>query len=253
MVRSARSALALAVSLAAASAPGAARASDTLQPLRVLVYDVAYSTTTVRREHTSGFTNSPGGSTGSVAGSGLVDRRFSTDETGTLTVAIVAATRDGGLAADVTFAGKSARQPTVRVAILADGSLSLDPRHALAPASIRLLPFLARGLVAERSVNPGSSWAVDAPPPATGKTTYRVVAVDGERATIETSSSLTHKGTSAVTEAVEGRTVYETERLAPLSLELRIVTRRDVTSEQRDTIDAHLVATRLSDTFSAHG
>ncbi len=229
---------------------GAARAADAPKPLRVLVYDVAYSTSTLRHEQTSGFTSSPNGTMGSIAGSGSVDRRFGSDDSGRLTVAVIAATADGGLVVDVSYAGKSTSQPVVRVAILRNGDLSFDPKTPLLGAATGLLPFLSRGLIAERNVNPGSSWIVQAAAPATGATTYRVVTLEGERATLELDSSITVKGASGFAEATQGKAVYATDVLSPLSLDLHSIIRRDVSVEQADTIDARLVATVVSDTFA---
>jgi hypothetical protein len=239
--------LALSVALAVVAGAGTAGAGEALKPLRVMVYDVIYSTSTLRREHTSGFTGSEFG--GSVAGLGLVDRRFGSDDTGTLTVSIVAATRDGGLVADVTFAGRSVNQSTVRVAILRDGGLTYDPRLALSPAATGLLPFLARGLLAERNVNVDSAWTVAARPPAAGQTTYKVVATDGDRATIEIESAIAVRGAAAFAESTQGRALYATELLSPLSLDLHSTVRRDVSAEETDTVDSRLSAKLRSDVF----
>jgi hypothetical protein len=215
---------ALAAAAALLACAGAARAADAPKPLRVLVYDVAYSTTTVRREHTSGFSNS---GSGIGTGSGAVDRRFGSD-----------------------VVGKSMTQPVIRVAIAKDGSLSYDPKTQLSGQALGLLPFLSRGLIAEREVNPGSTWSVSALAPAAGTTTYRVTAVDGKRATLELDSSITMKGGSAFTQAAQGKTVYATDLLSPVSVDLHTVIRRDLSIDLADTTDARLSATMVSDTFA---
>lgn len=236
--------LALAFVLCSAVQP--AGAADASKPLRVLVYDVNYTTTTLRREHTSGFTE--GGT--SVTTSGIVDRRFGGDDAGTLTVAIVAATQDGGLVADVTFSGKEKSQPVVRVAILQDGRLSYDPRLSLSGPAIALLPFLARGLVAERDVNPDSSWTIQAKAPSTGTTTYKVVSLDADVATIDVTSTVSVRGRDAYAESVTGRTAYAVDKLSPLSLELNGTTRRDVNMGESETTEIHLSAKLHSDSFA---
>jgi hypothetical protein len=238
-------ALAAAVALLACAGP--ARAADAPKPLRVLVYDVAYSTTTVRREHTSGFSTS---GSGIGTGSGAIDRRFGSDDRGTLTVAIIAATADGGLVADASFVGKSITQTVIRVAIAKDGSLSYDPKRQLSGQAMGLLPFLSRGLIAERDVNPGSTWSVAALAPAAGTTTYRVSTVDGNRATLEIDASITTKGGSGFTESVQGKSVYATDLLSPVSIDLHTVIRRALSIDLADTTDARLSATMVSDTFA---
>jgi len=235
----------------AAVVAGSAGAADATKPLRIIVYDVTYSSSTVRHEHTSGFTGYATG--GSTTGSGLVDRRFSNDDAGTLTVAIVAATPDGGLVADCSFVGKQQSQTTVRVAILKDGSMSYDPKLALSPPAAGLLPFLARGLIAERNVSVDSAWSVPAQAPASGETTYKVVATDGVRATLDIVSAIVVKGRSPFTESTSGRTIYATDLLSPISLDLHSTLRRDVSPEMSDTIDSYLTAKLRSDVFPKAG
>jgi hypothetical protein len=238
---------ALAASFAVLACAGAARAADAPKPLRVLVYDVAYSSTTVRREHTSGFSNS---ASGIGTGSGSIDRRFGSDDRGTLTVAVIAATADGGLVVDASFVGKSITQPVIRVAISKDGSLSYDPKTQPSAQALRLLPFLSRGLIAERDVNTGSTWSVQALAGAAGTTTYRVTAFDGTRATLEFDESITVKGGSGFTQSAQGKTVYATDLLSPISIDLHTVIRHDVSIDLADTTDSRLSATIVSDTFA---
>jgi hypothetical protein len=238
---------ALAASAAFLTCAAAGGAADASQPLRVLVYDVAYSTSTLRAEHTSGFTN---GGTGSVAGSGRVDRRFGSDDRGTLTVAVVAATADSGLVVDVSLVGKELTQPVVRVAIWEDGTLSYDPKATLSRQAIGVLPFLARGFIAGRDVNPGSNWIVPPAKSAEGDTKYHVVSVEGRRATLEVQSNKVVRGAAGFAESAQGTAVYETDLISPVSLDLYSTVRRDVSVNEADTINVHLVATMVSDTFA---
>lgn len=244
-----RRSLVLFAALALSPAAPAA-AAETLKPLRTIVYDVTSSANVSRREQTSGFINNPNGTMGSVtSGSGAVDRRFTSDNSGRLTLAIVAAPPDGNLVADVTFHGKTGVQPVVRVVIFDNGTLSYDPKTPLSTEAIRLLPFIARGLVAERDVSPGSSWSVTAPPPAVGTTTYRVLHVADTRATIEVDGSIVYKGAAGFAEQQHGITTYATDVLAPISLDITTRTRRDVSAEQSDTTDSHFLAILVSDSF----
>jgi hypothetical protein len=229
----------------------AAQPAPPAKAFRTIVYDVAYSTITLRREQTSGFGKNIGtGATTSVAGSGAVDRRFTADDRGTLTVAVIAATRDGGLVVDAAFAGKTASHPPVRVAIFKDGGLSYDPNTPLSPAAIRFLPLLSRGLVAEKTIAPGEFWTAAAAAPASGNTTYRVLQVDGERATLGIDAAVSLRGPAGFDEHSEGQTVYATDLLSPLSLDLTSHVRRQISAEQNDTIDSRLVVTLVSDSFA---
>jgi hypothetical protein len=241
--------LAVAAALACAASAPLAAAAQPAKVLRTIVYDVAYSTVTLRREQTSGFTNTARGS-GSVAGSGAVDRRFTADDRGTLTVGVIAATADGGLVVDAAFAGRTASHPPVRVAIFADGRLSYDPKSPLSPEAIGFLPFLARGFVADKTIAPGESWTAPASPPATGTSTYRVLHVNGERATLGIEATASLPGPGGFDQRAEGTTVYATDLLSPLSLDLTSHVRRQVGAEQNDRIDSHLVVTLVSDSFA---
>ncbi|GAC1583573.1 MAG: hypothetical protein NVS3B7_18930 [Candidatus Elarobacter sp.] len=237
--------LALAAVLSVLAPAFPAVAADSPAALRTLVYDLSFSTLTTRREQTSGFSGALDG--GSVtAGHGAVDRRFAADDRGKLTVAVVAATADGGLVADVTFGGRNSAQPPVRVAIFRDGRVSYDPKAPILPAAVRLLPFLARGFITGKTVAPGEFWSVPLPPPTAGTATYHVSHVEGERATIAVDSLGSIPGAS---EHVEGTTTYATDLLAPISLDLVARAHRQASAEQSDTIDVHVTAALLSDTF----
>lgn len=232
----------LAASLFAAT--GFVRAAEPLKPIRTLVYDVSYSLSVLRLEQTSGF--------GAASGHGLVENRISADEQGTLTVAVVAASQDGGLVADVTFTGKSTTQPTIRVAIPLNGDLSYDPNQKLSPAAGRLLPFLARGLLTEHQIAPGQTWSVAAAPPETGAANYRVESVDGTRAVISIDSKLALAGPKGFEEHMQGTTTYATDVLAPIRLDLTGTARHEIPPNQSDTSTSHLVATQVSDSFVHH-
>ena len=200
-----------------------------MKPLRVIVYDVSYASTTVRREKTSGF-DANGMSGG---GSPFVEHRFSSDDAGALTVSIVAATPDGGLVADC-----------------ADGRLSFDPHASLVPEATALLPLLSRGLVADRTIDVASSWSVPAAQPATGETTYKVVSIDGARAKLGIQSAISVKAPPPFTESTTGEMVYATDVLSPVSLDLHSTVRRTVNGDQSDTVDSYVTAKLRSDTFA---
>lgn len=232
------------VAVAALAVPAGA---ETVHPLRTLVYDVNYTAEVVRHEQTSGFNGSGIGNI--AAGHGAVDRRFGSDDQGRLTIEIVAATPDGGLVADVSYAGKIA-QPRTRVAIFKDGRLSFDPAMPLAPPALRVVPFLARGFVAERDLSPGASWQAEAPAPAVGNLSFRVAHADATVATIEFEGSMVVRGSNGFAETERGSTLYAVDTLAPVQLDFRTTTRRELGTEQSDTTDAHVVAHVVSDSFA---
>lgn len=243
----------LAVVAALLITAGTTQAADTLKPLRTLIYNVSYSVTVIRREQTSGFGGSTlGDSTSTSQGHGAVENKLSSDEQGTLTVAVVAASADGGLVTDVSFVGKNTAQSTIRVAITIDGQLSYNPNTPLSPEAARVLPFLARGLLTDHQIAAGQTWNVPAAQPATGSANYRVVSVDGTHAVIGIDSSLSLRGPRGFDEHTQGTTTYATDVLSPISLDLTSVARHELPPNQSDTTNSHIVATQVSDSFAHH-
>ena len=224
-----------------------------VRPLRSLVYDVSYAAHTRHDKKTSGFNGGYGGDPGNggpgVGGSGTASVAMDGSDSGRLTIDIIAATADAGLVVDVTYSGKLSTQPTMRVALYPDGRLTADPSKTLGPEALHILPLLARGFMANRTIEVGSSWVVAAPPPARGSTTYRVNRVDGENATISLDGSMSISGVNGFDESDHGTTTYATDLISPLSYDLNSRIRRQLGSDETITTDAHLVATLVSDTF----
>jgi hypothetical protein len=251
-----RSLLAFAVTLAFA-APIAAPAADApAKSLRHLVYDVTYSARTTQEVKSSGFNGGYGGSAmpgegaGAASGTGTASQYMNGDDHGKLTIDVVAATQDGGLVVDTSFAGSANVQPTTRVALYADGRLSADPAHPLCPEAVRLLPLIARGFIANRDVSAGSSWNVPAPAPAKGSTTYRVQSSDGARALIALEGVWSLPGPTGFDEADHGVTTYATDLVSPVSYDLTARIHRQLSMDQSMTTNAHLTATLVSDSFA---
>lgn len=240
-----RRALAAAAALLVLSAP--ARAAEKPRPLRVLVFDITYTARETRAVKTSGIVpNARGLGTHNVAGTGTAEQQADGNDRGKLTVDVIAATAEGALVVDAAFEGLRS-QPAVRVVVFRDGRLSWNPAQPLSPAGVRVLPLLARGLVSEKDVSPGSSWSVPAPPPQKGEVTYRVLHVDGDRATIEIEGMRTMSGSD---EYEHANTLYATDLLTPISLAFDARIRRQIGVDASLTTDAHLVATLVSDTFA---
>jgi hypothetical protein len=255
-----RSLLAFAAA-AAFIAPLAASAADAPAPtkvLRQLVYDVTYSARTTHEVKSSGFNGGYGGSgagngevnTGAAAGNGTASQYMNGDERGKLTIAVIAATQDGGLVVDTSFAGPTNPQPTTRVAVYADGRLSYDPAHPLAPETARMLPLIARGFIADRDVAAGSTWSVSAPAPAKGSTTYKVQNSDGHIARIAIEGVWSMPGPTGFDEADQGVTTYATDVISPLSYDLTARIHRQLGIDQSATTNAHLTATLVSDSLA---
>lgn len=241
--------LATACSVIVAGLPGIVFAqgnAPAVKPLRTLVYSVQYSVSTTNEEKTSGF------DTNNVAtpyGNATTRRTSNVDDAGTLTANVVAATPDGGLAVDAAFAGKSA-QPSIRVIVYPDGRLSAPPSAELSPEALRLLPLLARGIMADRTVAPGSSWALPVAPPAKGAYTFHVIAVDGDTARLGIDVDMTVAGPQGYDEHGKATATYDTAKLCPLSYDYTGISRHSPAMDQYVTTTAHLTATLVSDSFA---
>jgi hypothetical protein len=242
--------LALAISICAA-ATSAARAEDAPKPLRTLTYDVSYSLKSVQETTVSGLT---GGNVSETQreqeyGRGAVQRGISTDDRGTLQVDVVAATSDGGLVVDASYTGRQSKQLPLRVAIYSDGRLAYDPSHVLSTQALHVLPMLARGVIAERDVSPGSTWSQTFRAPVAGTAQYRVTHRDDTSATIVIAADMSVKGVGGFDEHDDATTRYSTERLCPLEYDVRFRVRRTGVGQSLAN-DGHVVATLVSDTFA---
>lgn len=239
------------VLLAVSLAPARAAEPPPIAVLRTLTYAVAYSAQTRSDEQTSGFR---GGGAGAIAtGNAHVERNASTDDAGTLTVEVLAATADGGLVVDAAYDGRTATQPKTRVAITREGRLSFDPRRSLSVEAEHLLPMLARGFVADRDVSPGTSWSVPLPAPAKGAATYSVKRVDGAAATLAVDTTIDVPGVRGFSESETGTLVYHTDRLCPTAVDLTIHERHAPAPDQYATTNARLTASLAHDSFVKPG
>ncbi len=246
----------LAIGIVAAFAvPAAATAADQpLKPLRTLVYDVQATAHSTHEKKTSGFNGSYGnqnaGPAGIGSGNGTAGVGLDGNDSGTLTIDVIAATPDGGLVVDTAYAGHLSSQPKIRVALYPDGRLSADPSKPLGPEALHILPLLARGFVANRDVSPGSSWTMSAPPPAKGSTTYRISGLDGDRATIALEGSLSLPGVNGFDETDRGTTIYATDLISPLSYDVTARIHRQIGVDESLTTETHLKVTLVSDSFA---
>lgn len=238
--------LVLGFALLLTTAP-AARADDS-KPLRTLTYEVAYTLQTVRDSRVSGLTGGQQHET--EAGRAAVQRGFSSNDRGTLQLDVIAAPNDGTLVVDAAYTGREAKQPRIRVAVFPDGTLTYDPKLLLSAQARRIVPLLARGIVAGRDVAPGSSWTTPFAKPASGTTTYRVSHRDDTRATIAIAADFVVPGPTGYEEHDDGTITYATDVLCPLSYDGRFRVRQQLTPDQLESSDSHVTATLVSDTFA---
>jgi len=222
------------------------------KPLRTLVFQVAYSIVSTSEHRISGLGGSSmtqPDSTNAAAGPTSVSQGFAVDDSGTMVVDVVAATADKGLVVDVSYNGKTTRQPPIRVAILSDGRLGYDPKKPICDQAIQLLPLLARGAFSDRELSTGVAWTVPFLPPLSGSKTYRVTGVTGADATFAVSTEVSTKGPQAFEEHSDGTLQYATDLQTPRRFDVQM-RNRHFTPEGGQTTDTRLTATLQSDSLS---
>lgn len=250
-MRGRRAALCAALWLTLLTVRPAAAAPAPTAPLRTLVYAMTVTSKTTNEEHTSGFRRAtPLSAETQVSGNATVKRVADVDDDGTLTIGVVAATGDGGLVVDAAYDGKATVQPSIRVGITAEGRLLYDPKRPLSVEAERLLPYLARGFVANRDVSPGGAWTIALPAPAHGSIAYTVSANAGSVATITIVATIQMPGNLGYSETDRGTLVYDTERLCPKRYELEVNEFHSPSPEEFVSTRALITATLRSDTFA---
>lgn len=237
-------ALALIAGLVLGAAPAA---GDEPKPLRTLVYEVAYTIQSSRDLHVSGLTG--GDQHATESGRAAVQRGFTSLDRGTLQIDVVAAPLDGTLVVDASYTGHESRHPPIRVVIYRDGALSYDPKYTLSAQARRILPLLARGVLAERDISPGSTWSTPLAKPAAGTTTYRISHRRENLATLVIAADFTVPGPSGFEEHDDATTDYATDVLCPVTYDGRFRVRRQVGPEQLESSDLRVTARLVTDTF----
>jgi hypothetical protein len=235
--------IALGVTVFAVLAPSAGAAQGA--PLRTLVYSVQFSAKTVNEERSPGFSAEGGPA---PYGNATTRRTSNVDRDGTLTANVVAAAADGGLVIDVSFVGKATAQPPIRVAVYAD-RLVYAPSADLSPEAVRILPLLARGIVAGRDVGPGSAWTIAAAAPLKGASTYHVTSLDGDTATFAIDVDMTVPGPKGFDEHGKATAIYDTAKLCPTRYDYTGTSRHQPAPDQYVTTTARVTATLVSDSF----
>lgn len=238
-----------------------------LKVVRRLTFDVTFDAKSTIENHISGFergtladvtgsgprtpTNGYGSSgtelSGTSTSAGPVTRRE-----GVITVDVVAATGDGGLAVDVSETDGSHR-PTnpVRVGIT-DESLYYSADADLTDEERALLHYLARDLVKPTTIDAGTTWVDDVR--ASGsveRMRYTVNGVDDQTKLLDATIDGTNaqRGMSGFTSTTTGSMTYDLATLVPTKLNLDTRT----TTEHGDRvirIESSLSATLRDDSFA---
>jgi hypothetical protein len=233
--------------LVAATRPGvAADAGTTTAALKVLRHLEFYMTV---GESSTTETKVSGFDAGSESGH-ATDDNGSLDAHGTITVDVVGATSDGGLAVDVSEDAASRKSPPIRVGILA-GKLYYDPHTIVNEEERDVLLFLDRGFVKPDTLSAGTTWNDDpAGSGTTTHTTYKVKSVDDQAKTValdfEGSTNVT--GPNGFRADTHGTMTYDTGVSVPLDFTLW--RRTHVEQPGRlTTVDTKLSATLREDSL----
>ena len=204
-------------------------------PLRTIVYDVSYTISTTSEEK---------------SGAGTAQRSALTTDRGRLSVDVVAAPQDGRLIVDAAFAGYTPDRSPLRIAISKSGDLLAAPATLISTAAAGVLPLLARGLLVDRDVSPGSTWDVVVPAPLRGTITYRVLHSDDERAVLAVAGLLSVRRPDGFDSQSTATVAYDTVRLCPLHYDVTTIVRSQPSPSNNRTTTTHLVADLVSDSFA---
>jgi hypothetical protein len=165
---------------------------------------------------------------------------------GTIQIDVVAATADGGLVVDVRQK-PGGREPFVRVAIAADGTLSYDERLQLTSEQGQLLKLFGRNVIGPAVRQAGDTWQIVRVPPDTkDDASFRIVEVPGpENELIEITES---EGDHAKigSDSMHGTVRYDPTLSVPTSASFAIE-RGSAMKPTKMTIDLTLV----EDSFAA--
>jgi hypothetical protein len=218
---------------------GADAPASPLKVIRHMAFDLAFDSQSTIQTKVSGI--GIGLSSGLVTDDGPLARRRST-----ISVDVVAATADGGLAVDIS----EDRSAPFRVGILGD-DLMIGSDVAVTEEEQALLPYLARGFVRAETVAVGAKWTASSYGGGiSARTTYTITSVDedGHTVGLAIAGSSSAEGVKAFDATTTGSATYDIGKVVPLKLDL---TTRTVVSrgERLATVIAHIAATLREDTF----
>jgi hypothetical protein len=233
--------------IAALPLPAATAAGSPQPPLRRLVYTTRYSVTSTRTQHVSGLSggaNALGTATASNSSSAA------SANAGTLTIDVVAFDPTGALVADASLRGDRRSQTPIRVAILPDGQLGVDPKADLSDEARRVLPLLAASFVGGREIAPSATWTVALGNPPTGSRTVRVTDVHDDRAQLQVDADVRAGGIANFRETSHAEVLYLVRVLAPASYDVAAHIRRTPALDVDEAAELRLTATLVSDSLT---
>jgi hypothetical protein len=233
--------VALIALFAAITHADAGAADAPLTVLRRMSFDVSYNVRSRVDTKESGF-NGPlsGTSTGNGPNS---------ESRGTISVEVVAATADGGLVVDVAEDTVRNSAP-IRVGIT-DKALFYDRNAGVTEEERMLLHYLARDFVKAGELTAATTWVEETNDTGgSGRTTYRVTAVDESAKTVslDISGTSSATGVGAFDAKTTGSMTYDTGTLVPLMLALTTRTTLE-SGSGHTTIDAQMTSTLRDDSF----
>jgi hypothetical protein len=240
----------------AAALPAFATAAATAPqaPLRHLVYTTQYSIASKRTQRTSGLgVLDPNPDHGTAIGTTGASNSSSTavKNAGTLTIDVIAFDKSGALVVDASLVGDHRSQAPIRVAILADGRLGVDPRTDLCDEARRLLPLFAGSFVGGHDLAADATWSVATGGPPAGSMTVHVTDVTDDRARLEIDSDVHAGGLANAQETSHAKAVYAVKLLAPVSYDVAAHIRRTPDPGVEESAEVHLGATLVTDSFGS--
>lgn len=244
--------------------PAPVRAAElVLHPVRTLVYDLVVSVGNIRKakqEERAAPVSMPRRSSNIAPPPAPAHRPgipeatsvASLDAKGSIVVAVMAATADGGLVVDLTETATGRSRPTVRFAIAGDGQVAYDPKQAenVTPEELALARWLARGFIGEHPAERGTEWTTDQSGNGlSGLEHYRVTAAAENRLTIDFATEEKTAGAASYGETRQGSLVYDVALIVPVQLTYQGQAHRELFGAY-DTTLTSVTLTLRSDTFA---
>ena len=216
-------------------------------PVRRLVYEVTYRTTSTSETKLSAVSNDRRRVGGQYVPN--INLQSAAHRTETLAIDVVAVTADGGLVVDAKVDGAERRAPTARIAIFRDGTLSYDPNATVLEEERRLLSLLRRDGF-DHELTARMLWREPIEEKlAKGSTEYRVLRADGPLMQIEITRQVFVSGANAYDENSRLVAEYDPYLRAPSKATVQLRVRINPAATQVVIQDTEIDMRLVEDSF----
>lgn len=228
-----------------------ATASADPPPIRTLVFNFTYGTTSDLEVLNSGIDPTAQSAAG---GTGISDFYGSEGDKGTINVDVLGERSDKSLVVRVSEQGQQRRRASPAVCIVwATTLVKCDPNLTVLPEELSIVRLLAPGFVDPNKVDENNHWSVNVGDANNGaKMDFRIRSNDNGILKIDSdSSSSAHQGASATSTGSE-KISYDMADNVPTSIDEYIIARVPQGMGQYQTQKTEVTASLASDTLTKH-